>query len=479
MKDESESTDACEGAVECIENHTFDEIKPGDSADLRRRLTLEDIKLFAAVTGNANPVHVDEAYAKSDRFHAVIAHGMWGGSLISTVLGTRLPGPGTIYTDLNLHFHRAVRLGDVIDVSVTAREKEPQQHGILFDCVCRNDNGELVIDGQAKVIAPTEKIRRPRVLVPEVRLEERSHLHQLMAQAAGLQPLPTAVVWPISNEALGGAVEAARAALIDPILIGPVVTMKEIARGQQLDLSRYGLVEASNPREAARIAVERVRAGAVHALMKGSLHTDELLHPVLDRIHGLRLDHRRMSHVFAFDVPTYSRPVFITDAAINISPDLAAKRDIVQNAIDLLHALAIDEPKVAILSAVETINPGIPSTLDAAALCKMADRGQITGAIVDGPLAFDNAVSKRAARTKGIQSRVAGRAEIFVVPDLESGNMLAKQLEYLADAKGAGLVVGARVPIILTSRADDATNRSASCALAVLMAHHQGRVESL
>jgi phosphate acetyltransferase len=261
-----------------------------------------------------------------------------------------------------------------------------------------------------------------------------------------------------------------------PILVGPADKIQAVALAHAVDLSSYTLVQTEHSHAAAEKAVALARAGEVEAVMKGSLHTDELMHAVLAPGTGLATA-RRMSHVFVLDVPTYPRPLFITDAALNIYPDLEAKRDIVQNAIDLAHVLGLESPRVAILSAVETVNPEIHSTLEAAALCKMADRGQITGGIVDGPLAFDNAVSPEAARTKGIVSPVAGRADILVVPDLEAGNMLAKQLEYLADAEAAGIVLGARVPIILTSRADSPLAHKASCALALLWAHSKRKAK--
>jgi phosphate acetyltransferase/phosphate butyryltransferase len=280
----------------------------------------------------------------------------------------------------------------------------------------------------------------------------------------------------VDSNALLGAIDAARANLIVPILVGPADKIRAVALAQDVDISAYTLVPTEHSHAAAEKAVALARAGEADALMKGSLHTDELMHAVLAPGIGLSTA-RRMSHVFVLDVPGYPRPLFLTDAALNIIPDLEAKRDIVQNAIDLVHVLGIQTPKVAILSAVETVNPKIPSTLDAAALCKMADRGQISGGLVDGPLAFDNAVSVEAVRAKGIVSPVAGLADILVVPDLEAGNMLAKQLEYLADAESAGIVLGARVPIVLTSRADSPLARMASCALALLLARSRQKVK--
>jgi phosphate acetyltransferase len=281
-----------------------------------------------------------------------------------------------------------------------------------------------------------------------------------------------AVVHPCDRDALLGAVEAARANLIVPVLIGPKSKIQAVADAEEIDITPYRIVDVPHSHAAANYGVAMAREGTVQALMKGSLHTDELMSEVVASETGLRTA-RRISHVFIMDVPTYPRMLFITDAAINIAPTLDDKVDIVQNAIELAQVLQVPEPKVAILAAVETVMPKQRSTLDAAALCKMADRGQITGGVLDGPLAFDNAVSIVAAKTKGIKSPVAGRADVLVVPDLEAGNMLAKQLEYLADAQAAAIVLGATVPIVLTSRADTVQTRLASCAVALLLAHHR------
>ncbi len=454
-----------------IENRTYDEIQVGDSATLTRTLKPEDIQLFPVMSGDVNPAHVDPEYAKSGMFHEVIAHGMWGGALISTVLGTQFPGPGTIYIDQTLHFSRPVGLGDTISVTLTATRKFDHNHHILFDCVCTNQDGQTVIRGTAEVLAPTEKVKRPRVELPGVTIFDRAGRYRnLLERATGMESIPMAVVHPCDAESLGGAIAALQADLIVPILVGPAAKIRAVAAEHELDLGSLEIVDAPHSHAAAAQAVALVRAGRAEALMKGSLHTDELMSEVVATGTGLRTA-RRISHVFFADVATYPRPLLITDAAVNIEPTLADKVDIVQNAIDLAHVLGVAEPKVAILAAVETVNPAMRATTEAAALCKMADRGQITGGVLDGPLAFDNAVSLIAAKTKGIRSAVAGRADILVVPDLESGNMLAKQLEYLAGALLAGVVVGAAAPIVLTSRADSAQSRAASCALAVLMAH--------
>jgi len=301
--------------------------------------------------------------------------------------------------------------------------------------------------------------------------ESRDHkkYERLIAATESLQPLVAAVAHPCDKTSLKGALEAAGAALIVPILVGPKDRIRAVSEALAIDLHGMDIVDVPHSEAAAEKAVELVRTGRAEVLMKGSLHSDELLAAVTKRETGLRTG-RRISHVFVMDVPTHPNTLFITDAAVNIAPDLVAKRDIVQNAIDLYAGLGLGKPKVAILSAIETISPSIPSTIEAAALCKMADRGQIIGGELDGPLAFDNAISPEAARIKGIKSPVAGHAQILVVPDLEAGNMLAKNLTFLSRADAAGIVLGARVPIILTSRADNERTRIASAGVAALYA---------
>jgi phosphate acetyltransferase len=292
---------------------------------------------------------------------------------------------------------------------------------------------------------------------------------RLIARAKQVPAATTIVVHPCDEPSLRGAIDAAESGIIAPILVGPVKKLAAVADKFRIDISGVEKVDTPHSDAAAAKAVQLIHEGKGELLMKGSLHTDELMRAVTASAHGLRTA-RRISHVFVMDVPTYSETLFITDAAINIFPDLDAKRDIVQNAIDLYTQIGLGTPRVALLSAVETVTPKIPSTIDAAALCKMADRGQITGGILDGPLAFDNAVESESAKIKGIKSEVAGRAQILVVPDLEAGNMLAKNLTFLSKADAAGIVLGARVPIILTSRADTVRTRLASCAVAVLYA---------
>ncbi|MBV8633742.1 MAG: bifunctional enoyl-CoA hydratase/phosphate acetyltransferase [Burkholderiaceae bacterium] len=455
--------------MDFIRNHPLTELRVGDHAQLVRALTVRDIELFAALSGDVNPLHLEHNFARSTPFHHVVAHGMWVGALVSMVLGTMLPGPGTIYRSQSLEFVHAVAPGDTLTVSVTVSEIDRERNHVTLDCAATNQDGVTVARGRAEVMAPLEPMMTQRVPAPELVMHDKSRRYRTLIDAAHQHAaVRTAVVHPVDTVSLQGAVEAAGAGLIVPILVGNRQRIEAAATESRISLAGIEIADAPHSHAAARIAVQMARDGRVQALMKGALHTDELMHEVVSKDNGLLTD-RRISHVFVLDVPTYARPLFITDAAINVLPYLEAKRDIAQNAIDLAHALGIAEPRVALLSAVETVYPKVASTIDAAALCKMAERGQITGAILDGPMAFDLAVSPAAVQTKGFISKVAGRAEILLVPNLEAGNMLAKQLEYLAGAEIAGIALGARVPVILTSRADGELARLASCALAVML----------
>ena len=454
-----------------LRNRTFDEIAIGDSASIERTLTAQDIQLFAVLSGDVSPQHLDAEYATSTGRHGVIAHGMWGGALISAVLGTRLPGPGTVYQGQTLRFLRPVHVGDRLTISVTVSGRDEALRQLTLACACVNQDGETVIEGEASVLAPTERIERTAATLPEVRVNtEGDGLPRLLAYVRPLGTIRVAVVHPCDALSLGGALDARVAGIIEPVLVGPAARIRATAEAAGLDIVGIAIEDVPHSHAAAARAAEMAGQGQVEALMKGSLHTDELMSAVLDARAGLRTK-RRLSHCFLMQTPNYPRPFIITDAAINIAPTLDDKADIIRNAIELAHAIGVEQPKVAILAAVETVSPRMVATLDAAALCKMADRGQITGGVLDGPLAFDNAVSAAAARVKGIESPVAGQADVLVVPDLESGNMLAKQLEYLGDAATAGIVLGAKVPIMLTSRADARDTRLASCAIGALLAH--------
>ena len=428
--------------MQYLQNKTFDELRIGDSAELVRTLTQADGELF-------------------------------GATLIPLLLGTELPGPGTVCVEQSLRFHRPLAADDTVTVRVTVSAKDAVRKHVTLACTCLDAQGATAIEGEVTVLATTSRIRRPLALMRTPELHEQgARYRQLIAATAGIEPIRTAIVHPCDAVSISATFDARAQGLITPILVGPVARIRSAAAQAGCDLGDVEVVDAAHSHAAAAQAVALARNGTVQALMKGALHTDEMMAAILAADAGLRTE-RRMSHVFAFDVPNYAKPLFITDAAINIYPDLLTKRDIVQNAIDLAHALAITLPKVAILSAVETVTPKITSTVEAAALCKMADRGQISGGVLDGPLAFDNAISRDAAAAKQIVSPVAGDADILVVPDLESGNMLAKQLVYLAGAESAGIVLGARVPIMLNSRSDPTLSRLAACALALLSVHHQ------
>jgi len=455
-----------EKRVRTFENTTYDELQPGATATVSRHVSAPEVEALALVSGDVDSFHLD---ADGDGIpDAVIAKAVGGEAIISGMLTRRLPGPGTTVLEQQLRFDGAISPGDELTGTVTVLEKKPEQR-VLFDCSVRRGE-HVLVEGRVLVRAPTQRIRYSDVATPEMILRHTDAFALLMRRCEGLPPVRCAIVHPCDRDSLLGPLEAAMRGLIVPVLVGPAAKIRAVAQDEGVDLSGYEIVNTEHSHEAAMRAVALARDGKVEALMKGSLHTDELMAAVVPSATGLRTA-RRISHVFVLDVPAYPRPLMVTDAAINIQPTLKDKVDIVQNAIDLAHVLGVARPKVAILAAVETVNADMPSTLDAAALCKMADRGQITGGVLDGPLAFDNAISPEAAKTKKIVSPVAGQADILLVPDLESGNMVAKQLQYLAGADSAGIVLGTRVPIVLTSRADNVRTRLASTAVMALVAH--------
>jgi len=453
-----------------IENRPLSELKVGDTAEMVRLVTADDLYVFASASGNHNPMHLPKQDHDGDGTpDDPVAPGLFVASLISAVLGMRLPGPGTLYRLQTLRFHDRAHAGDELVARVEVTEVSEDGRVRLATRVARAADGALVLDGEAEVAAPLEKRTFEDLDMPGLVVQRHRHFEALLDLARPLPPLVTAVVAPEEANSLGGAVKAAEESIITPVLIGDPDKIAAAAQEIGADLSSFEIVAEPKHGAAAAAACALVNAGRAGAVMKGHLHTDDLLRPMLDKAAGLRVG-RRFTHVFVMDVPGVDHPILVTDAAINIAPDLATKVDIVQNAIDLALSIGIELPRVGVLSAVETVNPAIPSSVDAALLSKMADRGQIRGGLVDGPLAMDNAVDLAAARTKGIESEVAGRANVLVVPGLDAGNMLAKQLAYLSHAEGAGLVLGARVPVILNSRSDSAMSRLASCAVAAL--HH-------
>jgi phosphate butyryltransferase len=455
-------------------NKLFADLAIGDTASITRIVTPDDLYVFAHVSGNLNPSNLPASGDHTDDAHAA-APSMWVGSLFSAVLGNLLPGPGTVYESQSLRFHARACVGDTLTVAVAVTALRPPGTVALRTWIERG--GTLVADGVAEVRAPTTRqVIEARVL-PELTVQRHRNVARLMAACASLPPMPTAVVAPEEEAALMGALAGARERLILPVLLGDEAKIRAIAAQQGASLDGIPIENLPSHDLASARAVAMVHEGSVTAIMKGHLHSDELLRHVVKSQGGLRIG-RRISHVFVMDAPALGQLLLVTDAAINIAPTLEEKVDIVQNAIELGIALGIARPKVGILSAVELVNPKMPSTLDAAALSKMSERGQIRGGVVDGPLAMDNAISLSAARMKGLTSLVAGRADILVAPNIESGNILAKELTFASQAEGAGLVIGASVPVLLTSRADDERSRLFSCAVAVLFAHWQASGES-
>lgn len=447
-----------------IRNTTWDELQIGASARIERLCTIDDLILFAHASGNLNPLMLP-----SDGEDDAIAPSLWVGSLVSAVLGNLLPGAGTLYLAQNFRFKERVRPGERLIVEVRCTEKREKPIA-LFDVRVAKLDGAIACEGVAEVAAPNASIVSRREDLPAIILDHQDHFAGLIDRAAQLSPLRTAVVCPNDKNSLGGAILAAERQLIDPLLIGSRARILDAAAESGLAVDENWIIDAANAHEACQRAVALTQSGEARAIMKGNVHSDELLGAILKKDAGLRTG-RRISHVFVMDAPTLDRLLFISDAAVNIAPDLSTKVDIVQNAIDLAQACGIETPKVGVLSAVEMVNIAIPSTLDAAILSKMAERGQIKGGVVDGPLAMDNAVDMGAARTKGIASFVAGRADILIAPNIEAGNMLAKELTFVARAEAAGLVIGAKVPVMLTSRADNDRARLASSALAALFDH--------
>ena len=452
-----------------ITNRSFGTLTPGDRAEIEHRVSVGDMRGFttfaAEVTGNG----VDRALGADPAFRAALAQGGFAVTLLVTLIITRFPGPGTRLETVTLDTSGVLKTGDLAVVEVTVVSMDEVTGSVQLDCRCRRDDGHVILSGRIGVVAPDTQVSRPfgrPVALESGHPPDRfEHLEDL-ARASG--PVRMAVVNPVDAPSIEGAIGSARAGLIDPVLFGAEQEMRAAAEEARMDLGDAEIRDMPDPEDAARAAAQLAAEGGCGALMKGSLHTDTLLRAVIG-IRALRTA-RRMSHVFVEDVPGYPRLLLVSDAAVNIRPDLDALRDIVQNAVDLAHAIGIERPKVALLSAVETVTDDIPSTIAADRIRKMAESCEITGADVDGPLAMDNAVFEGAARIKGITSSVAGRADILIAPDLEAGNILAKSLDYLAGAEAAGIALGARVPIALTSRADNARERRASAALAARVA---------
>ena len=437
--------------MQTVVSKTFDEIRTGDTACVQRTLQAGDVRAWTAAFGDAGAL-------------AEAADGQGAAGIVTAILtglaASALPGPGSEVRSASVQVKRALPIDTALTVQLKVCDKRPPERLVLLDGLCTDSGGNVVASAMLEVLPPATAVQRS---VPEHRLQG------LLERCRGLKPMLTGVVHPCSADALTGAVEAAAAGLIEPVLFAPEAELRQIATAAKLDLSGYRIVATDGAEDSALKAAMAAGAGEVHGLMKGSLHTDALLHAVVQKEAKLRSG-RLLSHCAVVSVPTYARRLVITDVALNIAPDTDQKRDICQNAIGFARALGIDMPKVAILAAVETVRTRMPATLDAAILSKMADRGQIVGGIVDGPLDLDAAVDAAAARIKRIASPVAGAADVLVAPNIEAGNMIYKNLAFMADAQTAGVVVGARVPIVLTSRADTAAARRFSAAAALLYA---------
>jgi phosphate acetyltransferase len=452
--------------MDSLVNQTYDEIQIGTTLSFPHRLTKMEVDALAFVSGETDGFQIETGEgALKDQ----VAQAVAGEALISALLKRRLPGPGTTILAQDLTFSGHLGTGDEVHGTIVAREKYDKGKLIVFECHLTRGE-ETIVRGRVTVAAPSVRIKYDNIATPEIILRRNDAFRRILRRCYPLPPTSCAIVHPCDRDSLLGPLEAAKRGLITPTFVGPEHKIRAVADEEHADISSYRIVSTAHSHESAEKAVAMARAGEVESLMKGSLHTDELMSAVVPSSAGLRTA-RRISHVFVLDVPSYSRLLLVSDAAINIAPTAREKLDIAQNAIDLAHVLGIEEPRVAILAAVETVNPEMQSTVDAAMLCKMADRGQISGAVLDGPLAFDNAISEEAARVKKIVSPVAGKADILLVPDLEAGNILAKQLQYLAGAESAGIVLGTRVPVVLTSRADTVRTRLVSTAVMKLVAH--------
>ena len=456
-----------------IENQTIDMLRIGDRASVRRRIVRSDIGTFVSFAGDILDDAIDRELAAEPGFRAALSAGGTATTLVCALIAARLPGPGSRIKRLHLDIQTPLHNKDDAVARVQVANLDLDAALVALDVTCTRGDGTPVLSGRIEVIAPDTPVcrsfGRAVSLDPDTAPDRLETVEQLARQVA---PVRMAVVNPVDEASLAGALDSAEAGLITPVLIGPDTAMRAAADAGGYDLNAVETVDCPDASAAAENAATMAASGDCDALMKGKIHSDDLLRAVLEQ-RKLRTD-RSLSHVFVEDVPSYPRLLFVADAAVNISPDLARLRDIVQNTVDLARALGVVRPKVAMLSAVETVTDDMPSTLAAAAICKMADRGEITDADVDGPLALDNAVSEQAARIKGISSPVAGHADILIAPDIEAANILAKDLDHLGGAEAAGIALGARVPIALTSRADTPRERRASAALATIMA--AGRV---
>ncbi|WP_375282775.1 bifunctional enoyl-CoA hydratase/phosphate acetyltransferase [Marinicauda pacifica] len=452
---------------EAMDGLTLDQIDPGMRAKRSHTVSHQDLRLYSSASGDLNPLHLPELDGDGDGKTEAICPAAYLAALVSGLIGTELPGPGSRETAWSIRLGEPVRMGETVTIELEAEEKD--ESVLTLKGRITGPSG-MALDARVSVIPPRQARSFGRAEVSALLERRHDKFAALVAACEALDPVVTAVVCPYSDDALEGAVTAAKKGLITPILVGNRNKIAAAAKSTGCDIEGIEIVEAEGEEDAARTACRLVAEDKAGSVMKGHLHTETFLKAILSSSTGLKGE-RRVSHVFVLDTPGLDHLLLVTDAAVNIAPSLAAKRDIVQNAIDLARALGIGEPRAAILSAVETVNPALASTIDAAALSKMAERGQITGGLVDGPFALDNAVNLQAAKVKNISGEVAGRAQILVGPNIEAANMLAKELSFVGRAESAGVVLGTRVPVILTSRADSEFSRLVSCAVAALHRH--------
>lgn len=454
---------------ESLKGIELDDIEPGMNATAERTLTAQDFRLYSHACGDLNPLHLPELDGDGDGETEAICPAAYLASLVSALIGTKLPGPGSRETGWSLRLGKPVRMGETVKVQLVVEEKDARS--VTLKARVEGPSGPA-LEARVTVVPPVKAQSFGSAEISDLLTRKHEKFQRLIAACAGLDPVATAIVCPHTPDSLTGPLEAFDKGLIKPLLVGERARIEAAAKKARRDISGCEIVEAEGEEAAAKAACALVREGKAGSVMKGHLHTEAFLKAILSKETGLR-GSRRVSHVFVLDVPSEERLLFITDAAVNIAPGLMAKRDIVQNAIDLARALGVKQPKAAVLAAVETVNPAMAATIDAAALAKMAERGQIEGGLVDGPFAMDNAVDVTAAKIKDLSGEVAGHADILVGPNIEAANVMAKELSFVGRAESAGVVIGTSVPVILTSRADSAFARIVSCAVAALHRHWQ------
>ena len=449
-----------------IRNVTFDELFIGQSANLSRSLTRRDIELFAYVSGDVNPAHLDTEYAERTFFHSVIGHGFWSGSLFSTLLGTQLPGPGTIYLNQSMKFLAPVRIGDKVTATITCIEKLGENQRAVFSCELVNEAEDKVLVGTATVVVPSESVEVAKPDLPHVSIHQTDRFKWMQQRCLEFPSIQVAVVHPVSQVSISAAEQACQQGVFEPVLVGPRAKIEHAAQLAKVDITKYQLIDVPHSHAAVEKAISLINNGDCDTLMSGDISVFELMSKIVEPQQGLRTD-RRMSHCYVAYVDERETPLFISDAAINITPSLSHKADICQNAIELACSFGIEKPRVAVLAAVDQVNPLMPATLDAAALTVMASRQQIVGGSIDGPRSYFNAWNSSSIKSsREPESNQTQKADIFIAPSLDAGSILAEQLIYSTHAEVAGVILGAKVPLIVNRLDEDCDTRVASACLA-------------